>query len=123
MVPGGGGVHLHLKFHNIWSIGSTIYTTEAGVFRGSHYNWGLVCTFMCMCRSMCAVCACIGVEEEGRRGVGSKDGVQDIEGKFQFFCPWLSSFQCMKYSLGQESTKNQTRAIKFPLTYGRFAWG
>lgn len=32
---GGGGVLLHLKFHNICSIGSTIqyiHTTEAGVF-------------------------------------------------------------------------------------------
>lgn len=59
---------LHLKFHNICSIGSTIYTTEAGVFTGSHCNWGLVCAFMCMCVSMCAVCACIGVVEERRHG-------------------------------------------------------
>lgn len=62
---GGGGVLLHLKFHNICSIGSTIYTTDAGVFTGSHCNWGLVCACMCMCVSMCAVCACIGVVGEG----------------------------------------------------------
>lgn len=38
----GGGVVLHPKFHNICSIGSTIYTTKAGVFTGSHLNSGMV---------------------------------------------------------------------------------
>lgn len=37
-----GGERLHLKFHNICSIGSTIYATDAGVFTGSHCNRGLV---------------------------------------------------------------------------------
>lgn len=55
---------LHLKFHNICSIGSIIYTAEAGVFTGSQCNWGLVRELMCMCVSMCAVCACIGVVED-----------------------------------------------------------
>lgn len=31
LIEGGGGVLMHLKFHNICSIGSSIYTTEAGV--------------------------------------------------------------------------------------------
>lgn len=36
-----GGVLLHLKFHNICSIGSAIYTAEAGAFMGSRRNWGV----------------------------------------------------------------------------------
>lgn len=36
----GGGVLMHLKFHNICSMGSTIYAAEAGVFIGSHCNGG-----------------------------------------------------------------------------------
>lgn len=113
---GVAGVHLHLKFHNICSIGSTIYTTEAGVFTGSHYDWGLVCVFMCMCVSMCAVCACIGRRGGDKEG-GSDDGeggMQDIEGKFQFFYPWLSSFSVHEIQPWSRKHKNQTRAIKFP---------
>lgn len=52
----GWGWVLHLKFHNICSIGRTIYTNGAGVFTGSHCNWGFgvcVCVLMCMCVSMC----------------------------------------------------------------------
>lgn len=51
---GDGGVVLHLKFHNICSIGRAIYTTEAGVLTGNHCNWG-VGVYMCV--GMCAFCA------------------------------------------------------------------
>lgn len=106
----GGGVVLHPKFHNICSIGSTIYTTKAGVFTGSHLNSGTV--FNGHVREH--------VDAKVLWKWGNRIMTLDVEGKFQFFCCWLCSFRTPR--LVQKAQKlNKSDSICLP--YGSFARG
>lgn len=58
---------MHLKFHNICSIGSVIYTTKAGVLQADTVIGGW-CVCLCACER--AVCAWNGVLALGRQEVG-----------------------------------------------------